>query len=446
MTNNQFSLFEKLPSTIPIAFWNGRYIKREEFSIANSLPEHQYSINLCEDRYMFLVTFVACMLRGQTSLLPPNRAKNEVKYLHRTYPDSYRIVDCPTVSDDSNEYFAQVEETGTSGWTKNEFNNELIAAIVFTSGSTGNPKPNPKRWSDLVSSALKIKQQLKLGESGNDSIVATVPPQHMFGFEMSIIYPMVNGACIHCDKPFFPRDIKEALDDMPAPRVLVTTPIHLRGCGESNLDWPAIDSVVSATSPLPNGVAYQAEEQMQAMVKEIYGCSEVGAIATRESARDKFWNLLEGYHLRARMNRFLLHVPGLIEEIELPDHIKIIGENKFTLVGRHSDLVNIGGKRGSLADLSIKLKSLKGVKDGVFFVPDTEEGKRVRLAALVVAPDRTEEEIIAQLTDNIDRIFLPRPIIKVDRLPYNETGKLPKKAILSVFYRTRHARLLLETA
>lgn len=447
----QYTLFHNLPTDTPIAFRDGKYISREQFrshvcSIANTLPDHQYAINLCEDRYMFMVTFVACLLKKQTSLLPPNRAKNEVNCLDKTYLDSYHIIDKPSGNDPSRNYLAQLENIDVSDWPEIGIDNELVAAILFTSGSTGSPKPNPKIWKDLVSSALKVRRQLQLGENGLETIVATVPPQHMFGFEMSIIHPLINGAVVHCDKPFFPHDVCKALGEIEAPRVLVTTPLHLRACYESNLDWPTINSLISATAPLPEQVAKAAEEKLDVEVQEVYGCSEVGAIATRRSTKELSWNLLDGYKLINKLNHFWLKVPDIDTEIELPDRIKVENEIQFTLIGRHSDLVKIGGMRGSLADLTIKLKGLNGVKDGIFFIPETTEDSQMRLAALVVAPDINEKDILDQLADCIDQVFLPRPLLKVDRLPYNETGKLPKQAILSILKSTRKARLLLETA
>jgi acyl-coenzyme A synthetase/AMP-(fatty) acid ligase len=451
MMTNRFPLFDNLPSDTPIAFRNGEYIYRDLFfrhvcAIAMKLPEYRYAINICEDRYMFLVSFVACMMRKQTSLLPTNRSRNEIKQLGTDYPDSYVIVDNNINIDNSNIFVARLADNIPVEWVDNEINNDLIAAIIFTSGSTGMPKPNPKRWKHLVTSAKKVKQQLKFDTVESGAIVATVPPQHMFGFEMSIIYPLVNGACVHCGKPFFPHDIRNALGEINGSRILVTTPLHLRACCESQLNWPALESVVSATAPLTGEVASSAEEQLQVQVQEIYGCSEVGAIATRRSTQESTWNLLDGYRLSRQLNRYWLQVPGLGENIELPDRFCLESETKFTLVGRDSDLVNIGGKRSSLADLTIKLKSLDGVKDGIFFVPGTEKGKRVRLAALVIAPGINEKDIIGQLADIIDQVFLPRPLLNVDRLPYNEMGKLPRKALLSVLKRSRQIQPLLETA
>jgi len=451
MTGEQYSIFDKLPADAPVAFWNGDLISREQFwshvsLIAESLPDHQYAINLCEDRYMFLATFVACLLRNQTSLLPPNRAPKEIERLGKNYPDNYRIVDKSSDQVYANEYIAQLTDGEAADWSRKELDCELVAAVVFTSGSTGRPKPNPKRWKDLVTSSLKVKQQLGFGGAGTDSIVATVPPQHMFGFELSIIYPLVNGACVHGGKPFFPHDIKMALNEVPAPRVLVTTPLHLHACSESGLDWPKIDSVVSATAPLREEVARLSEKEMQTKVLEIYGCSEIGAIATRCRTKESSWRLLDGYHLSKKQERFWLELPGRTAEIELPDQVNIESDERFTLVGRQSDIINIGGKRGSLADLTIKLKSLNGVKDGIFFIPDLAEDKRVRLAALVVTRDLDTKDVLDQLAEHIERVFLPRPILKVDHLPYSESGKLPRAALMTMLKRSKQFHLLLETA
>ncbi len=69
---------------------------------------------------------------------------------------------------------------------------DQIVAIGYTSGSTGSPKPNPKTWrSFCASTALNA---VPLGEPAQGqplSLVATVPPQHMYGMEMSVLLPLL---------------------------------------------------------------------------------------------------------------------------------------------------------------------------------------------------------------------------------------------------------------
>ncbi|HEY0336925.1 MAG TPA: beta-hydroxyacyl-ACP dehydratase, partial [Burkholderiales bacterium] len=103
---------------------------------------------------------------------------------------------------------------------------------------------------------------------------------------------------------------------------------------------------------------------------------------------------------------------------------------RFLLHGRHADLVNIAGKRTSLAHLNYHLNSIEGVSDGVFVVPEAANGETVtRLMALVVAPGMTKQELMKALRRRVDPAFLPRPLCLVDSLPRNATSKLPREAL-----------------
>jgi 3-hydroxymyristoyl/3-hydroxydecanoyl-(acyl carrier protein) dehydratase len=78
------------------------------------------------------------------------------------------------------------------------------------------------------------------------------------------------------------------------------------------------------------------------------------------------------------------------------------------------------------------------VVDGAFFLPDGERcgGTGVsRLTAAVVAPGLTVAHLTGQLRQRIDPVFLPRPLLLVDRLPRNATGKLPYHALQALAVR-----------
>jgi acyl-coenzyme A synthetase/AMP-(fatty) acid ligase len=66
-------------------------------------------------------------------------------------------------------------------------------------------------------------------------------------------------------------------------------------------------------------------------------------------------------------------------------------------------------------------------------VPD-DLGQRAnaRLLAVVVAPQRSAAAILAELRGQVDPLFLPRRVIRVDALPRNELGKLPRQALLAL--------------
>ena len=115
--------------------------------------------------------------------------------------------------------------------------------------------------------------------------------------------------------------------------------------------------------------------------------------------------------------------------VALQDIIERETATTFRLVGRGSDIVNIAGKRGSLADLNIKLRQVEGVEDGVFVMPGDGKGATTRLTALVIAPGMSAAEVMAGLETQMDAAFLPRPIYLVEALPYNELGKLPRREL-----------------
>ncbi|HLO64235.1 MAG TPA: beta-hydroxyacyl-ACP dehydratase, partial [Azonexus sp.] len=109
------------------------------------------------------------------------------------------------------------------------------------------------------------------------------------------------------------------------------------------------------------------------------------------------------------------HVEG---RVALSDIIELLPDHRFLLHGRHADLINIAGKRTSLAYLNHQLGAVPGVVDGAFFLPDEEDPDGItRLTAFVVAPGLTARQITVALRERIEAIFLPRPLVLLDKLP-----------------------------
>ena len=129
-----------------------------------------------------------------------------------------------------------------------------------------------------------------------------------------------------------------------------------------------------------------------------------------------------------------ISAPHLPEPVVLGDIIELVGESEFRWLGRDQDMINIAGKRGSLAHLNHRLARIPGVIDGVIFLP-SEDSKR--LAALVVAPGMEPSAILEALKEAIDPAFLPRPMYLVPMLPRQETGKLARKMVLDLYETAR---------
>ena len=399
----------------------------EAHALASRLPRRPPVINLCEDRYGFCLSLVASLLHGWPTLLPPDRGAGHLKALAREYPGAL------VLSDETGSAFPDILTVvrpavpPLADAARLDLPDEQEALIAFTSGSTGAPRGHAKTWGSLRESARLIDE--RLGGTRGKTLVATVPAQHMYGLELSILLPLCCGAVLHAGKPFFPADIAESLAEIPEPRLLVTTPIHLRALLQSEIPLPPLEMVVSATAPLEPALARHCEQRFQAPLREIYGCTEAGSIAGRRPAMDEPWTLYESVSLRTAGSRVLVEAPHLRETVELHDALELLDRRRFRLIGRTADLVNIAGKRTSLAALDGVLLALEGVRDGAFYLPREGEGATARLVAFVVAPGLNRQVILRHLRAELDPAFLPRAIHLVDRLPRNERSKLSRQAL-----------------
>lgn len=400
--------------------------------VAALLPAAAHVVNLCEDRYRFLVTFCAAAVRGQVSLLPPSRARAVVEDVMQRHADAYCLADVDTGQLPAGCFMLPQVLPRQDGVMPTLAADQRVA-IGFTSGSTGVPSANPKSWGSFVASTAQNLAALQdLWGQAQPSIVATVPSQHMYGMEMAVLMPLLAPATLQAGRPFFPQDVAQALAEVPAPRLLVTTPVHLKALVESGVALPPLAGIVTATAPLPHALAVDAERAFATEVREMFGSTETCIIARRRTAQEAAWQLLPGVQLNPQPDGTLVQAAHLPAPVLLADLVELLPEHRFVLRGRRADLLEIAGKRASLGDLTRKLQAVPGVRDAVVVQLAAEPGQPVgRIAALVVS-DREEAEILRALRNVMDPVFLPRPLRKVDVLPRNETGKLPRDAVLAL--------------
>ncbi len=423
----------------PLAFGGDGMVPLARFlaqvrAVAAALPSARHAINLCEGRYGFLVALCAAALRGQATLLPPSRAPGVVADVRRAHPDAYCISDDATAAPPDAQILPEPlrERPGATPCVEQT----ALAAIGFTSGSTGAPLPNPKTWRSFrVCTAQNLAALRDLWpQDAVAHAVATVPPQHMYGMELSVLLPLFGPVAVHTGRPFFPQDVAAALAQAPAHRLLVTTPVHLRALVESAVALPPLAGIVSATAPLPADLAAAAEARFACEVREVFGSTETCVIARRRTAREQAWTPYPGVALSPQPDGTLVRARHLDAPVKLADVVELRGDGRFELRGRNADLLEIAGKRASLGDLTRRLQAVPGVVDGVVFQLDADSHGVRRIAALAVAPGLDEDAILQALRAGVDPVFLPRPLRIVDALPRNDTGKLPRAALLALLH------------
>ncbi|KAF1692112.1 AMP-binding protein [Pseudoxanthomonas koreensis] len=429
-----------LPECLPLAvgdpgrvllFGGGRRLGLGEFlaearALAATLPEARHVAHLAEDRHRFLLGFCAAALRGQAALLPPSGAPGAVAEILRRHGDggAYRLDASSPLPSGAPGPAPDMPQVVAGA----------LAAIGYTSGSTGQPQAHAKTWAAFAAGTAQNLAALRdLWGDAQPWIVATVPPQHMYGMEMSVLLPLLGGAAVHAGRPLLPADVARALEEAGGARLLVTTPAHLRALLQSGVALPPLAGIVSATAPLPRELAAAAEARFGAEVREVFGSTETCVIARRRPARETAWTPLPGVRLAPQPGGTLVHAPHLPAPVALADLVEIEAGGCFQLRGRQADLLEIGGKRASLGDITRRLLAGPGVEDGVIVQLEPERAGGVgRIAALAGAPGLAAADIVAALRATVDPVFLPRRIRLLPRLPRNATGKLRRDELLAL--------------
>lgn len=404
--------------------------------LAAQLPEAECVINLCDNRYLFTLGFCAALVRGQTNLLPQNRALATQQQLLDQHPHSYVLHDgLEQLLDGCTQLnLNHLDLRAAAATAIPTIPADQLAAIAFTSGSTGQPKANLKPWHTFVTSS-RMNAQAMLGDNYRDQLrfaLATVPAQHMWGLETSLLLPLFARLCISDTRPLFPMDVANALQLLPAPRLLISTPVHLRALVSSGVTMPQAAHLLCATAPLSTELAQATETGFGGELIEVYGCSEVGSMARRRTALSDSWHLFEG--LEFAENFSLIRGAHLPQQQPVQDRIETQDGRVFRLLGRSDDMIEIAGKRGSLQEMNKLLLATPGVVDGVVFMPEAGKQAVTRPVALVVATTASKQDVSARFAAHLDPVFMPRPLLLVDALPREDNGKLPRTKLLA-FYR-----------
>ena len=438
MTMHTLPLLPDFSPDAVVAYRNGRAVRgdtflREVLALSGRLPSGGPVLNVCMDRYGFAVAFFAAIARGLVSLLPNSPAAEHMAALCADAPDLVCVGDQLQPPLNHLPYLrvgADVADIGGAEVFMPQIPADQCVARVFTSGSTGRPVAHHKSFGRILHSARAEAERLWAATGGPCSVLGTVPFRHMYGLESTVLLPLLTGGRLSDKTPFFPADVASVLAELPAPRLLVTTPFHLRKLLEADVTVPPVAAILSATAPLSPDLAALAESRLAAPMLEIYGSTETGQLATRRPARQAEWTTFEGVALHQEQDATVATGGHLEGAQTLNDVVELLGPTVFRLIDRSANMVNIAGKRNSLAFLNHVIAGLPGVRDGVFCMPDPQDGQDVaRLAAFVVAPGLSPADILAALRPHLDPVFLPRPIVSLDVLPRDGNGKIVAAAL-----------------
>ena len=264
MTATALPLLAERDLAAPLAWRQGVPVSAAQFlgqaqQLALALPAQGQPINLCQDRYRFALGLAAALLRGQTSLMPPNALPDTLRALHSTGVGPgerpYALLDDAALDVGGlQRVFVDVPPHSVAATEVPLIPAALEAVRLLTSGSTGAPQPHGKSWGALVlniaAEAERLAALCERPSLQGLNVLATVPAQHSYGLESTVLLALLGGASFDAGRPFFPADIAAALAEVPAPRALVTTPFHLKTLMRAGLALPQVELLLSATASL----------------------------------------------------------------------------------------------------------------------------------------------------------------------------------------------------
>ena len=321
--------------------------------------------------------------------------------------------------------------------------------VVFTSGSTGEPRAITKKLHQLDAEVASL-EQLWGEQLGDAQILGTVSHQHIYGLLFRVLWPLCAGRTSHSEMlPTVESVLTRA--GVCAHAAWVSSPAHLRRL-ENTAPWSGARSklaaIFSSGGPLPAESATQCYELSGHWPVEVFGSSESGGIAWRTQADgNRLWTPLPGVETAAADDgRLQLRSPHLPDQqwLRMDDAITHEQDGRFSLGPRLDRIVKVEGKRLALPELEQCLEAhewlsesrallLRRRRETVAVVAVPSPGGQQALSSL--GRHGFARQLRASLQAHFEPVTLPRLWRFVDQLPVNSQGKVSQQTLAALFER-----------
>ncbi len=438
---NLHGLLTAADRATPISFHDGRYYHKADFAQAVSHWAGQFQTDPCqryalytENAYPFAVLLFALFHAGKEAWIAGNNRPGTAAQLQG--------FGCTIVGDwgKGKQVYDCLQAYENNGISLSPLDSDVTRLVLFTSGSTGEPKPITKRLRQLESEIAVLEQQWGK-QLGTAEVLATVSHQHIYGLLFRILWPLAAGRCFHSTTYLNPELLVSNLHDNPG--CWVASPAHLKRLDEES-PWQAITkltAIFSSGGALPDAARQQIVQQAKQHVIEIYGSTETGGIAWKD--QDSPWTLLPGLSLQFKDERYRLTSPYLdsVEPYPLEDNISLQDDGRFVLNGRADRIVKIEEKRLSLTELEQRLSGTPWVAETYGLVVSD---KRDKVCVALALTEQGKQALASQgrsrflkvlrnsLQPWFEAVLIPRKWLLVDALPLTAQGKIDQQMLGSL--------------
>ncbi len=330
-----------------------------------------------------------------------------------------------------------------------------LAAILYTSGTTGRSKGAMLSHGNLLSNALALKDLWRW--SSDDVLLHILPIYHVHGLFVALHTALLAGASVIFHRSFDPASV---IADFARGTVMMGVPTHYTRLITAPQLTPencaGMRLFISGSAPLLAESHEHFAAKTGHRILERYGMTETGMITSNPYDGDRVAGTvgypLPGVEVRISGDPGVLEVrgpnvfpgywrmPEKTAEEFCADGFFVTGDiaaqeadGRVTLIGRAKDMIIAGGLNIYPKEIEEAIDALPGVAESAVIGvahPDMGEG-----VVAIVVPQKAdgicEAGIIAALADKLARFKQPRRVIIAGSLPRNAMGKVQKAALRS---------------
>jgi cyclohexanecarboxylate-CoA ligase len=341
-------------------------------------------------------------------------------------------------------------------------NSDDVTQVLYTSGTTGEPKGVMHTANTLISNIVPYAERVRLGV--DDVVLMASPMAHQTGFMYGLMLPVVLGATAVIMDAWDPRAAADVIRQKSVSFTMASTPFLsdlANAVKDSGEPVPSLKAFLCAGAPIPGPLVEHARSSLGARIVSAWGMTENGAVTTTlyEDPDERSVNTdgccLPGMEVRVAdadgktlrpgaegrlMVRGCSNFGGYLKRPELNgvdadgwldtgDMAMMDDRGYVRICGRAKDIIIRGGENIPVVEVEALLYKHPAVATAAIVgFPDKRLGERA-CAFVTVKPGQSfdfQEMVDFLMSHKIAKQYLPERLEVRDRLPSTPSGKIQK--------------------
>lgn len=361
-------------------------------------------------------------------------------------------------TEDKVESFEQIVRAGNPMFQGPELDEDNLALILYTSGTTGKPKGAMLTHRNIYCNAKDVADYLQI--NGEDRVIAALPMFHVFCLTVALNAPLMNGGTVLIMPKFSPQEVFRLAREYES-TVFAGVPTMYNYLLQSKKgtkdDFSFIRLCISGGSSMPVALLKNFEQEFDVMISEGYGLSEASPVTTfnpldrprkpgsigtsivrvENKIVDEFGeelpvgevgelivrgpNVMKGYYKMPEDTAVTIKDGWLYTG----DMARVDDEGYFYIVDRKKDLIIVGGYNVYPREVEEVLFSHPQVAEAaVIGKPDPNSGEAVYAFVVPKNDALTKEELLDFCKSHLASYKIPSSLDFLEELPKNTTGKI----------------------